>query len=142
MKSVKIWDKHESINGVLAEDVIRFHGIREEDEIFLVTEGDMVTCVENVSTIRSIYNLNSDLTNLEVATEYLKIMNERIQKEDEAIPKAEAEQQETKLIVNNLTKELAQEKLNNIKKEKVINNLTKELTSVKLDVIQLKKGVM
>ncbi|EJE7236808.1 hypothetical protein M5L40_003846 [Clostridium botulinum] len=58
--------------------------------------------------------------------------------EYEEIPKSKEENLEEKLKM--LTENLAQEKINNMKKDALAVNLTKEVANLKIEVMNLKKG--
>lgn len=82
---IKIWDKKEKINGVSADYVLESHRIQENDEIFLVINDatSKVTEIQNKLTIAGIYNIDPNLTTLEVGEEYLRIREEQNRQQEE-----------------------------------------------------------
>lgn len=73
----KIWDKKEKINNVSAECIINDLSIREEDNVFLIIDHlDEVQCIEIDRIIKSVYNLDKNLSVDEVAKEYIRIKKE------------------------------------------------------------------
>nr|WP_312985530.1 hypothetical protein [Clostridioides sp.] len=80
---IKIWDKKEKINGVSADYVLESHRIQKNDEIFLVINDvtSKVTEIQNKLTIAGIYNIDPNLTTLEVGEEYLRIKAEEEEKQ-------------------------------------------------------------
>lgn len=85
MKTYKIWDKQESINGIEAELVIESNRIHPDDEIFLIEDNGRVIAIETVSIIKSVYNLDSSLNAEQVAEEYLRINKEQEESKKEQI---------------------------------------------------------
>ena len=76
----KIWDKKESINGVDAETILENRNdIRNEENVILIYNEGIVTNIELCSTLKSIYNFDSNLTVEEVANNYLKLLEENKQ---------------------------------------------------------------
>lgn len=83
MNKFKIWNKKDSINGIDAEYVIKSHNIKEYDTIFLIiNEYDIVTQIETVNIIKSIFKLPVNLSAEETAIEYLKIKEQEKQIEN------------------------------------------------------------
>lgn len=78
MKIVKVWDGKESINGVPAKDILanREDLRRALGDIFLVLVNGQVAQIEIGATIKSIYNLDENLSIQEVAEAYLAIREE------------------------------------------------------------------
>ena len=73
----KIWDKKEKINNVDAEYVIETLKISETDEVFLIVDSqDNIQAVEIDRIIKSVYNLDANLSVEEVAKEYIRIKEE------------------------------------------------------------------
>ena len=78
--NVKIWDKKESINGVDAETILENRNdIRNEENVILIYNEGIVTNIELCSTLKNIYNFDSNLTVEEVANNYLKLLEENKQ---------------------------------------------------------------
>lgn len=110
---IKIWDKKEKINGVSADYVLESHRIQENDEIFLVINDvtSKVTEIQNKLTIAGIYNIDPNLTTLEVGEEYIRIKKEQEEKqqEDEKVSEIEEmqlKQDEQEKIIADLAYEL------------------------------------
>lgn len=80
----KIWNKEDEINGVDANRVIDNLGIKPDDEVFLILDDtDSVHFIEISRIIKSVYNLDENLSVDEVAEEYIRIMeNEKLQNEN------------------------------------------------------------
>lgn len=78
MRIVKVWDGKESINGVPAEDILanREDLRRALGDIFLVLVNGQVAQIEIGAIIKSIYNLDENLSIQEVAEAYLAIREE------------------------------------------------------------------
>ena len=75
--SYKIWDKKEKINNVDAEYVIETLKISETDGVFLIVDSqDNIQAVEIDRIIKSVYNLDANLSVEEVAKEYIRIKEE------------------------------------------------------------------
>ncbi|WP_205613341.1 hypothetical protein [Clostridium sporogenes] len=72
------------------------------------------------------------------ATMYWNPIEGKIFYEYEDIPKSKEETLEEK--IKTLTENLAQEKINNMKKDALAVNLTKEVANLKVEVMNLKKG--
>ena len=98
MKIVKVWDGVESINGVPAKEVLanRDDLARALGDIFLVLVNGNVTQIEIGSTIKSIYNLDENLSIEEVANAYL------VKKEEE-----EAREMEYQIVNEELQEQVA-----------------------------------
>lgn len=75
MKTFRIWNKQDEINGVDAGVVINSQKIKPQDEIFLVVdEYGKVTQIEEVTNIKSIYKLDAGLSAVQTAQTYLDLM--------------------------------------------------------------------
>lgn len=72
------------------------------------------------------------------ATMYWNPIDKNVFYEYKDIPKSKEENLEEK--IKTLTENLAQEKINNMKKDALAVNLTKEVASLKIEVMNLKKG--
>lgn len=85
MRIVKVWDGKESINGIPAEEVLanRKDLERALGDIFLVLVNGQVTQIEIGATIKSIYNLDENLSIEEVANAYLARREEEEARERE-----------------------------------------------------------
>lgn len=94
MKTVKVWDKEESINGIEAKRVMESEGISLMEEIFLVLEGERVKEIQRKSIIASNYNIDANLSCLEVAQKYLKIKQQEEQQVQQDIKTLEQQQVE------------------------------------------------
>lgn len=83
----KIWNKKEKINNVDAEYVINSLNIREEDGVFLIIDHlNEVQAIEIDRVIKSVYNLDKNLSVEEVAQEYIRIKEEeKLQAEKDMI---------------------------------------------------------
>ena len=92
----KIWDKKEKINNVDAEYVIETLKISETDEVFLIVDSqDNIQAVEIDRIIKSVYNLDANLSVEEVAKEYIRIKEEeRVQASRQSL---NMEEQSTKI---------------------------------------------
>lgn len=98
MKIVKVWDKKESINGIEAERVMESQKIGIMEEIFLIVEGERVKEIQRKSVIVSNYNLDANLSCLEVAQKYLEIKQQEEQKQQEEIENKLTQQEEIEQI--------------------------------------------
>lgn len=80
---IKVWNKKEEINGVSSDYVLESQTIRDSDEIFLVVNDvtGKVSEIQNKLTIADIYNIDPNLTCLEVGEEYLRIKAEEEEKQ-------------------------------------------------------------
>ena len=98
MRTYKIWDKKEKINGSTAEYIIESLKIRETDEVFLVLDkSGNVLAIEIDRIIKSVYDLDKNLSVEEVAQEYLRIKeDEKLQAEKEQIS---LEEQQNKISI-------------------------------------------
>lgn len=78
-------DKKDAINGVDAEKVMESIGIKFDDEIFLIVDDvtNKVKEIHNKITIASLYNIDPNLTTLEVGEEYLRIREEQNKQQEE-----------------------------------------------------------
>lgn len=100
----KIWDKKEKINNVEAEHMIKSLNVGEEDNVFLIIDdSDNVQCVEIDRIIKSVYELDANLTVEEVAEEYIRIREE--EKAQQEINENSVKEQASKL--STLEEELA-----------------------------------
>lgn len=73
----KIWNKKDSIKGFSADYIIARNKINEEDEVFLVLdELGIVRQMQIVSTIKSVYGFDPNLTAEETAQAYLDLKKE------------------------------------------------------------------
>ena len=73
----KVWNKQDKINNVDAEYVINSLNIRETDGVFLIIDHlEEVQCIEIDRIIKSVYNLDANLSVEEVAQEYIRIKEE------------------------------------------------------------------
>ena len=83
----KIWDRKEKINNVDAEYIINSLSIRETDGVFLVIDHlEEVQAIEIDRIIKSVYNLDKNLSVEEVAQEYLRIKEEeKLQAEKDVV---------------------------------------------------------
>lgn len=81
----KIWNKEDKINGVDADRIIDNLGIKPDDEVFLILDNtDSVRFIEVSRIIKSVYDLDENLSVDEVAEEYIRIKeNEKLQNENE-----------------------------------------------------------
>lgn len=98
MKTVKVWDKKESINGIEASRVMEIKEIGIMEEIFLVVEGERVAEIQRKSVIASNYNLDLNLTCEEVAQKYLEIKQQEEQKQQQEILNLQEQQQEIEAL--------------------------------------------
>lgn len=80
----KIWNKKDKINGVDANRIIDNLGIKPDDEVFLILDNnDSVHFIEISRIIKSVYDLDENLSVDEVAEEYIRIReNEKLQNEN------------------------------------------------------------
>lgn len=108
---IKIWNKKDDINGIDADKVMESSGIKMEDEIFLIVN-DVTNKVQEIQdklTITSVYNIDPNLTTLEVGEEYLRIREEQnkqqeeetttLEKQAEKIAELEQQQANTEYIL-------------------------------------------
>ena len=81
----KIWNKEDKINGVDADHIIDNLGIKPDDEVFLILDNtDSTRFIEVSRIIKSVYDLDENLSVDKVAEEYIKIKeNEKLQNENE-----------------------------------------------------------
>jgi hypothetical protein len=81
----KIWNKEDKINGVDADRIIDNLGIKPDDEVFLILDNaDSVHFIEISRIIKSVYDLDENLSVDEVAEEYIRIKEkEKLQNENE-----------------------------------------------------------
>ena len=107
----RVWDKKEKINNVDAEYIINDLNIREEDGVFLILDHlDEVQAIEIDRIIKSVYNLDKNLSVEEVAEAYIKIKEEeKLQAEKDMIT---LEEQQNKISIleaenKNLKQELS-----------------------------------
>jgi hypothetical protein len=82
----KIWNKEDKINGVDADRIIVNLGIKPDDEVFLILDNtESVHFIEISRIIKSVYDLDKNLSVDEVAEEYIRIKeNEKLQNKKEA----------------------------------------------------------
>lgn len=80
----KIWNKEDEINGVDANRIIDNFGIQPDDEVFLILDNtNSVHFIEISRIIKSVHDLDENLSVEEVAEEYIRIMeNEKLQNEN------------------------------------------------------------
>lgn len=70
-----VWDKISSINGFSASDImVRNKHLRNEDTIFIKTEGGHVTNVEGKNILAKHYNIDPSLPDDEFIAEYERIL--------------------------------------------------------------------
>ena len=114
MRVVKVWDGKESINGVPAKDVLanREDLKRALGDIFLVLVNGQVTQIEIGTIIKSIYDLNENLSIQEIAEAYLAIKEEEETRErQEQLTNEELQEQvamlsyQVMMLENNNTEE-------------------------------------
>lgn len=98
VKTVKVWNKREPINGVSASDVIKSQMIDVSEEIFLVLNGERVTEVQSKSVIASNYNIDANLSCEEVAQKYLELKQQEEQKQQEEALNLQKQQQEIEAL--------------------------------------------
>lgn len=92
MKTVEIWDKVSSINGVEANNVLSRNKVWKNATLFLVKEGNRVERIEDVDIIKSVYSIEG--TNEEVMAAFLEILLKPI----EEIPGNAVDSQVTLLL--------------------------------------------
>ena len=94
----KIWNKKEKINNVDAEYIINSLSIRETDGVFLIIDHlEEVQAIEIDRIIKSVYNLDVNLSVEEVAKEYIRIKEEeKLQAEKDVVT---LEEQQNKISI-------------------------------------------
>ena len=94
----KIWDRKEKINNVDAEYIINSLNIRETDGVFLIVDHlEEVQAIEIDRIIKSVYNLDVNLSVEEVAKEYIRIKEEeKLQAEKDVVT---LEEQQNKISI-------------------------------------------
>ena len=94
----KIWNKKDKINNVDAEYVINSLNIRETDNVFLIIDQlEEVQAIEIDRIIKSVYNLDVNLSVEEVAKEYIRIKEEeKLQAEKDVVT---LEEQQNKISI-------------------------------------------
>lgn len=107
----EIWNKKDKINGVDADRVIVNFGIQPDDEVFLILDNtDSVHFIEISRIIKSVYDLDENLSVDEVAEEYIRIIeNEKLQNEND---EKEAEDLSKRLAVLEEEMSITQDALN------------------------------
>ena len=134
----KIWNKIDTINNTDAQYFIDSLKIRENDGVFLILDDlEEVQAVEIDRIIKSVYNLDQNLTTEQVAQEYIRIKEEeKLQAEKEQMT---LEEQAKKISI--LQEQNANLLLDNAKKEIEINGLNKNLANVTLEIAKIKGGM-
>lgn len=82
----KIWNKIDKINNVDSQHFIKNLNIQQSDGVFLILDNNTnVKSVEIDRVIKSVYNLDANLSCEEVAQKYLEIKQQEEQKQKEEI---------------------------------------------------------
>lgn len=77
MKTIEIWDKKSSINGVSASDFLESNPFLKEQEVILILSNGAITNVEAKSILCNNYGFDFSLTTLEVGELYLAKLEEQ-----------------------------------------------------------------
>lgn len=129
---IKLWDKKSPINGKDAEEILnRRNDLENAEEILLIGENERnIRGIEIVEVLRGNLGLSQDLTALEVGEAYLNFIDK--------LNKGSELEEQTK---NNILKELAETKLENIQLKNTSEQIIKELSDTKLKMMELENKV-
>lgn len=129
METYKIWNKKDEIKGVSAEYVIKSHNIKDYDEVFLVIDAcEVVTQIQIVSTIKSVYGFDANLTAEETAQAYLDLKKE----EENNIIKEQENLEDQAKKIDILEAENADLLLDSTNKDIKLKSLEKDLADLTL----------
>lgn len=133
---VKIWDKIEPINGKSAEYVLSYRDdFKNEKEVILIYDDyGNVQSTGIPSILKSNLKLDNSMSALEVGEAYLKSIEEQNKQSQDNIRLEEENK-------NDLIKELANTKLENMQIKIVSEQTIQELTETKLKMIELENKI-
>lgn len=137
MLSFKIWDKISPINNIEASYIIESHKVKDDDEVFLILKGRLVTQINVVSNIKDIHGFDENLTAEQTAQAFLDYLNS----EESQIREAQENIYKYYNKVNSLSELNANLILDNALKIIEINKLNKTLAGTVLEIANLKVGV-